>query len=223
MRRIVTASALSARYNCFIPFQIGGIIIRRVLSLCIALGLLLSLAVQTRADYSPEVDYMERMLDAAVRGDTESGQSAQLCRDEKIDADGLDYPHVQFDELLLLSKIIEAEAGSEWLSDEWKMAVGEVVLNRIASPEFPDTMAEVVCQPGQYYGKNSRYFNSLLPSRRSAEAAARLLSGERVLGEPSVVFQANFVLGGGVFLRLDDKQLGSTYLCYSSHRELYNG
>ena len=42
-----------------------------------------------------------------------------------------------------------------------------------------------------------------------------------VLNEPSVVFQANFPLGGGVFLHLIDSQLGSTYLCYSAHPELY--
>ena len=42
------------------------------------------------------------------------------------------------------------EAGSAWLSMEWKMAVGEVLLNRVASPEFPDTLAGCAFQPGQY-------------------------------------------------------------------------
>lgn len=175
------------------------------------------------AEYSPEQDYMSLMLAAAVSGDITAGEQAQQSRDEKLSELGLEYESVNFGDMYLLAKLIQAEAGSVWLPDDWKMAVGEVALNRVASPEFPDTLEEVIHQPGQYYGEENRYFAALLPSYESAEAAARLLSGERVLNEPSVVFQANFVLGSGIFLELEDKQLGSTYLCYSSHPELYKG
>ena len=82
-------------------------------------------------------------------------------------------------------------------------------------------MREVIEQPGQYYGPSSTFFRNLRPSEEAARLAQRLLEGERVLNEPSVVFQANFPLGGGVFLHLIDSQLGSTYLCYSAHPELY--
>ena len=82
-------------------------------------------------------------------------------------------------------------------------------------------MQEVLEQPGQYYGKNSRYFNSLKPSAECVEAARRLLEGARVLGQPAVVFQSNYRLGSGVYLELKDKYLGSTYLCWSSFPELY--
>ena len=134
---------------------------------------------------------------------------------------GLAYPQIDFEELWLLSKIIYAEAGSVWLPMDWKMAVGEVVLNRMASPEFPDTMREVLEQPGQYYGRNNPYFNCLKPLPESVEAARRLLEGERVLSAPGVVFQSNYRLGSAVFLELKDTLLGSTYLCVSSHPELY--
>lgn len=55
------------------------------------------------------------------------------------------------------------------------------------------------------------------------EAAARLLSGERVLNEPSVVFQSGGVQGSGVYLELYSSYYGYTYLCYSSYPELYGG
>ncbi|MEQ2529293.1 cell wall hydrolase [Bacillaceae bacterium CLA-AA-H227] len=42
----------------------------------------------------------------------------------------------------LLSRLVEAEAKGE--SYEGKVAVAEVVLNRVESPEFPDTVKEVV-------------------------------------------------------------------------------
>lgn len=133
----------------------------------------------------------------------------------------MDVQNISYDDLNLLSKIMYAEAGSEWLSDEWKMCVGEVVLNRVASPEFPNTLAAVLAQPGQYYGANSSYFRNLQPSARCVELAARLLDGERVLNNPAVVFQANFRQGSGVHTRLYDSKLGYTYFCYSSHPELY--
>lgn len=175
---------------------------------------------ETVSTFSANVDYSSQMITAAVTGDYEAGLAAQQARDQKIAVLELDEESYTFDDLMLLSKIIYAEAGSEWLSDEWKMCVGEVVLNRAASPEFPNTIKEVLEQPGQYYGANSRYFNNLLPNERCVACAMRLLNGERLL-EPSVVFQANFAQGGGTHTAVYDKYLGWTYFCYSSKLELY--
>ena len=170
--------------------------------------------------FSADIDYSGQMIEAAVTGDYEAGLLAEQARNDKISVLGLQEENYTFEDLMLLSKIIYAEAGSVWLSDEWKMCVGEVVLNRVASPEFPDTIKEVLEQPGQYYGASSRYFDSLLPTERCVIAALRLLSGERLL-EPSVVFQANFVQGGGTQTAFYDKYLGWTYFCYSSNIKLY--
>ena len=106
---------------------------------------------------------------------------------------------------------------------EWKLAVGEVVINRVDSPEFPDTIKEVIHAEGQYANANTDYFKNLTPFEPCVEAAARLLSGERVLNEPSVVFQSGGVQGSGVYLELYSSYYGYTYLCYSSYPELYGG
>lgn len=168
-----------------------------------------------------ETDYLEDMVWAAVEGDYETGEAAATARNEKIETLGLDYEPIEFEDLYLLSKIMYAEAGSVWLSDEWKMCVGEVVLNRVASPEFENTIKDVLEQPGQYYGKNSSYFNRLRPSELCVRLAIRLLEGERVLNDPSVVFQANFRQGGGVHTKFVDSQLGATYFCFSIRPYLY--
>lgn len=193
---------------------------RKIISLVLCLALF-AFTGSAYADYDPDTDYMALMIQAACEGDAKAGLAAQLCRDEKIDALGLAYPKIDYTELYLLSKIIWAEAGSVWLSMDWKMCVGEVVLNRMASPEFPDTMQEVLDQPGQYYGKGNPYFESILPTRECVIAAKRLLEGERVLGNPSVVFQSNYILGSGIHTALFDPQLGYSYFCFSSHPELY--
>lgn len=194
---------------------------KRLIAVIPAIILATVLTIGAEAAYEPDVDYARVMINSAVSGDYETGRAAEASRNEKIDDIGAPNAKVSFDELMLLSKIMYAEAGSNWLSDEWKMCVGEVVLNRVSSPEFPNTIAEVLAQPGQYYGSNSRYFNNLKPSERCAELAFRLLNGERVMNDPAVVFQANFRQGSGTHTAVYDRYLGWTYFCFSSRPELY--
>lgn len=173
------------------------------------------------AGFSLNTDYLILMKKYCVNGDIAKGKDAESKRNLKIDTLGFNYTKINFNDLYLLSKIITAEAGSHWLSMDWKMMVGEVLLNRVSSPEFPNTIEECVYQKGQYYSRSNRYFANLLPYKDCVDAAARLLSGERIINDGSVVFQANFRQGSGTYLRLYDKRLGYTYLCYSNYPELY--
>ena len=194
---------------------------KSVISFTAAFALLLILKVPTHADFDPYVDYSEAMIEAAISGDDEAGMLAQSCRNEKIEALELDEPRFEYKDLLLLSRLIHTEAGSAWLPEVWRMAVGEVVLNRVASPEFPDTLEECIFQPGQYSAADEKYFEILTPYRWCVASACHLLRGERVLDEPSVVFQSGGTQGSGVFLELNDSVYGSTYFCVSGNPELY--
>lgn len=193
---------------------------KRLLTVLPVILLVLVLSGHAKAAYDSTVDYSDEMITAAAVGDYEMGIDAQNARNDKIAELQLNEKSFTFDDLMYLSKIIYAEAGSEWLSDEWKMCVGQVVLNRVTSPEFPDTIKDVIFQPGQYYSANSTYFAKLLPDERCAGCALRLLNGERVL-EPDVVYQANFKQGGGTSKAFYDKYLGWTYFCYSKNAFLY--
>ena len=167
-----------------------------------------------------EADYMELAIKAIAEGDIETAQLLLERRNEKISALGLEYIPIDAAELVLLSKIITTEAGSSWLSDEWQQLVGSVVLNRTASPEFPNTIIEVIEQPGQYYGSNSSYFKKLIPYERAVHNALWLLENGSI-APADVVFQAEFKQGSGVYTSMSDSLLGTTYFCYSSYRGLY--
>lgn len=173
------------------------------------------------AGFSLYENYMDIMIRCCVNRQDEYGREAAHKRDRKIDITHSAYPKVSYDELCMLARILTWEAGSSWLSDEWKMSVGEVLLNRVASPEFPNTLEGCLYQPGQYQGVGGSRFESAYPYEDCTRIAVRLLSGERVLYEPAVVFQANFPQGGGVYMTLTDSYLGTTYLCYSNNRYLY--
>ena len=163
--------------------------------------------------------YLSEMRNAAVAGDIDAGHTAEVNRNELIDLEGSAAPRIAFDDLYLLAKLICSEAGSDLLSDDFRMCVGEVVLNRVASPEYPNTLREVVYQRGQYSTVSTAGFVNLVPSESCVDLALRLLQGERKMVE-SVVFQSN-TIQGEVFTTYSDRKLGTTYFCVSPNQELY--
>ena len=114
-----------------------------------------------------------------------------------------------YEDLYLLAHIINAEAGggTSYISDQCVFGVGSVVLNRVKDPRFPNTIREVLCQPGQYYnGWNGAITRE--PVDRSWQIAAELLE-EGPIFPPEVVWQANFTQGRGTYLYTD-----GMYFCY---------
>lgn len=176
---------------------------------------------EEHSGFALNTNYLRIMIECCLSGDMVGGQMAETKRNTKIDTLGMSQEKISVDDLYLLAKLITAEAGSSWLPMEWKMKVGEVVLNRMASPEFPDSMEEVIYQSGQYANVNTSYFEQLVPFRTCLEAAARLLSGERVLNDPTVVFQSG-TKQGEVHSQHYDSIYGYTYFCRSNHPELYS-
>lgn len=163
--------------------------------------------------------YLDVMAMAAVDGDFQAGREAAQYRNEIIDQNGSDQVKISFDDLYLLAKLICAEAGSDWLSDDFRLCVGEVVLNRVESPEFPDSISDVVYQKGQYASAGTAAFASLVPSQACVDAALRLMQGERKMA-PSVVFQSDHEQGE-IFSMYTDRRLGTTFFCVSPNQELY--
>lgn len=169
-----------------------------------------------------QTDYLAQMKQACLDGDMGAGYAAEEARNQKIDLLGLDDKPISFDELLELSKVITNEIGSVWYPIEWKIMVGEVVLNRVASPEYPDTIYDVIHQKGQYQNANTDYFAAMTPLSDCVDAAARLLSGERIIDDIRVVAQSGKARGVGTYAILKDTMSGAkVYLCYTNFPELY--
>ena len=164
-----------------------------------------------------DVDYSELMAECVVNQDEKMGEVYMVKRDKKIDLYG--GSKFTYEDLEVLSKIIEAEAGMNWLDDYIRLCVGEVLMNRVASKDFPDTIREVAYQEGQYHHIKYGLFDEIVPTMKSVRTALRLLNGDRVINDKDVVFQANFPQGSGIYEIIHDNLLGNTYLCYSNNRE----
>ena len=87
-----------------------------------------------------------------------------------------------------LSRIIHAESGGEAL--EGQIAVGNVVLNRVSSGDFPDSIPGVIFddENGVQFEPVSNGTVTNAPTELSLEAARRALSGENTAGDALYFF-----------------------------------
>lgn len=88
------------------------------------------------------------------------------------------------EELDLMAAIIECEAGGECY--EGKIAVGAVIMNRINSDRFPNTLEEVVYQKGQFSpAASGKLANVLARGAREDcyDAARAVFAGENTIGD----------------------------------------
>lgn len=99
-------------------------------------------------------------------------------------------------ELEVLQRIVEAEAGSE--DENGKLLVANVVLNRVNSSRFPDTVSEVVFQQNggvtQFSPVASGRFYKVEISEETISAVGRALAGEDI-SEGALFFAARKYAG----------------------------
>ena len=93
--------------------------------------------------YEPEVIYESEEVVIEENYDIEYSE----CNGETTSDDYLtDY------EYIMLCNAVAYEAGSDWIPTSEKAKVAEVIMNRVASLDFPDTIYDVLTQEGQFVG-----------------------------------------------------------------------
>lgn len=107
-----------------------------------------------------------------------------------------------------LSRVIQAESG--YCQREMMEGVGSVVLNRVESDLFPNTVKEVIEQPGQY--STLSWLSSQVPTDEVMDVTISLLENGSIYPE-DVLYQANFVQGSGVYKTLSTSY-STMYFCY---------
>ena len=126
---------------------------------------------------------------------------------------------LEADELEVLQRIVEAEAGSE--DEEGKLLVANVVLNRVDSEYFPETVTEVVFQESKGVAQFSpvasgRYY-SVEISPETVTAVERALAGEDI-SEGALYFASRRYAGSSKMRWFEEKL---TYLFGHGGHEFY--
>ena len=111
-----------------------------------------------------------------------------------------------------LAMALERESGVDW--PDWTVImIGDVIMHRVTSPSYPNTVKEVLLDPGQY----SPFFDPFepfMPEERYIDLAERVLDGESYLTDPDILYQALFPQGSETVVTYYDEALRTTtYFC----------
>lgn len=107
--------------------------------------ILILLATPANAAYDITTERQDRLHDAA-----EILRSLGYAEDSEVITRIKNAWWQEQEDLNIIAKTIQHEADPAWCQWEHSVAVGAVVVNRVRSPYFPDSVKEVVAQPGQY-------------------------------------------------------------------------
>lgn len=77
---------------------------------------------------------------------------------------------ISYEDAQRLMKIAYAEAGNQGI--EGQLRVMQVVWNRVQSPEFPDSIEEVISQPGQFQTYKNGMYEDAEPTAETHQALA---------------------------------------------------
>lgn len=106
----------------------------------------------------------------------------------------------------LVARIINAEASTQ--PYEGKIAVGNVILNRVASPKFPDTIKDVIFQKGQFSPVSDGSINKE-PNPESVQAAKDVMNGKRTIGTDALFYyNPNICTNRWIFTRRTITKIG---------------
>ena len=115
------------------------------------------------------------------------------------------------EDLETLALVIYQEAGGDDCSDETRLMVGTVVLNRVADDRYPNTITDVATEYRQYgrlywtglkWPKRADKAEEAHAVKRAYDCATQLLDGYRAL-PADVIFQAEFPQGTEVVVQQD--------------------
>ncbi|MEA4896147.1 MAG: cell wall hydrolase [Oscillospiraceae bacterium] len=107
----------------------------------------------------------------------------------------------------------EAWAGC---TERHRELVAAVIMNRVKSDKFPDTVYDVVAQKGQYligYANGDPHYTPPLEVRKECEAIAELALRGEIDCPDNVLYQAEFKQGTGVY-EVCKTSYSTTYFCY---------
>ena len=115
-------------------------------------------------------------LPVSAAGYTEVGEYGRPFVLAVADSDEQIEEEIRLGELEMLAQLVEAEAGNQ--DFEGKCLVVDCVLNRVESPEFPDTISEVIFQEGQFSVINNGAWEKAAWNMKESDYAAVMVETE---------------------------------------------
>ena len=153
-------------------------------------------AVEAKIAYEAKLEEERRAAEEAERIAREKAEAeAEAAAAAQAEAEA-----AQQAEKELLASLIFCEAGNQ--PYEGQVAVGAVVMNRIKSSSYPDTMEEVIYQPGQFSPAMSGWLDRVRANQGYTEAAMQ--AAEDALAGSNPIGDCLYFSVGGYGTRIGD-------------------
>lgn len=130
--------------------------------------------------------------------------------EENVRNDVIDYSAEEFE---MLCYVLQGEVGD--CSDASKVAVANVIINRVKSSRFPDSISAVLTVPGQFDAIYGYYNGTTVPTQSTRDCAARALAGEDNTNGATYYYAPNYC-GGSTAAWFETLQL-----CYEVDGQRY--
>jgi N-acetylmuramoyl-L-alanine amidase len=114
-------------------------------------------------------------------------------------------------EVSLLARLIYAEAAGE--SYQGKVAVGAVVMNRMRTPGFPETIQGIIYEPWQFSSVGNFMFN-MTPDYDCVRAAREAMNGADPTGGALYYFNWHIVTNSWLWSRPYAAVIGNHYFTF---------
>ena len=135
--------------------------------------------------------------EAKLEEERRAAEEAERIAKEKAEAEAAAAQQVEKE---LLASLIFCEAGNQ--PYEGQVAVGAVVMNRINSSSYPDTMEEVIYQSGQFSPAMSGWLDRVRANQGYTEAAMQ--AAEDALAGSNPIGDCLYFSVGGYGTRIGD-------------------
>lgn len=106
----------------------------------------------------------EQVIDDCDDANEQSIDDCDNANEETID----NYSDDVSEEKIILCNVVAHEYGSDYVSEYDKGLIVEVVMNRVESSHFPNSIIEVLTQPGQFDGANEYVYMETYSSEVTA-------------------------------------------------------
>lgn len=120
-------------------------------------------------------------------------------------------PKYSEQDLQLMANAVYGEARGE--PYEGQVAVAAVILNRLESPDFPNTISEIIFQPGAFTAVADGQI-WLTPNERAKQAVLDAMSGWDPSENALYYFNPNTATSEWIWTRPQIKQIGEHIFCY---------
>ncbi len=165
----------------------------------------LGLTQYEETDYFSTYSTAEEILDAMNGNNAEESTPSPAPAPDPA-------PAYSEEDLYWLSRVVFAEAGCDWFPDWVQRDVASVVLNRVADPRYPNTIKDVIFDPGQYSCVNSgSIYNT--PTQKVINNCKYVLENGSTL--PSNIIGQSSYAWGPIYKSYYDSVLGTTIHFFS--------